>query len=241
MGTGVTPLLIVEGLRAGYGEIDILEDVDLVVGANEIISIIGPNGAGKSTLLRAIMGYVTITKGHVRLDGQDLGALGSDERARLGMGYVPQLDNVFPSLSVRENMRMGGYTLDRDTRRERTEEMYRIFPKLLERQTQGVSSLSGGERQMLALARALMTKPRIMLLDEPSAALSPRMTGEVFEHIEQIRKSGCAVVIVEQEARGALDISDRGYVLANGRNAFSDRADRLLANDKIREAYLGMK
>jgi ABC-type branched-subunit amino acid transport system ATPase component len=232
-------LLEVANIHAGYDAAEVLHGVGLSVDEREMITIIGPNGAGKSTLLKVIMGYLLPSSGEVRLRDADITRLRPDQRIREGIAYVPQLDNVFPSLTVEENLRMGGYLLPNDRVRARTEELYAYLPRLAERRRQRVRTLSGGERQMLAMARALMTDPVVLLLDEPSAALSPRMADEVFDRICEIRAQGKAVVIVEQEAERSLEISDRGYVLADGRNAFEDRARDILSNEKIREAFLG--
>ncbi|WP_159587266.1 ABC transporter ATP-binding protein [Chelativorans xinjiangense] len=232
-------ILAVEDVYAGYDGSQVLHGVSISVEEQEIVTIIGPNGAGKSTLLKVVMGFLTPSRGSVRLRGDDITGLRPDQRVREGIAYVPQLENIFPSLTVEENLRMGGYLLDRETLRGRAEEMYETFPRLAERKRLRVKALSGGERQMLAMARALMAAPMLLLLDEPSAALSPRMAGEVFDKVMEINAAGRAIVIVEQEAQRSLEISSRGYVLADGRNAFEDRAHNILANEKIREAFLG--
>ncbi|MFQ5954263.1 MAG: ABC transporter ATP-binding protein [Kiloniellales bacterium] len=228
-----------EDIHTGYGDAEVLHGVSIHVGAQEVVTIIGPNGAGKSTLLKAIMGYLVVNPGRVRFNGEDITALRPDERVRKGLAYVPQLENVFPSLTVAENLRMGGYIVPRERVKERLEELYHRFPRLAERKNQRVRTLSGGERQMLAMARALMTEPSLLMLDEPSAALSPRMAGEVFDKVAEIHQQGRAVIIVEQEAHRSLEVSDRCYVLVDGENAFEDRAQNILGNEKIREAYLG--
>ncbi len=232
-------LIEVENIYAGYDGTEVLHGISIGVDDREVVTIIGPNGAGKSTLLKAIMGYVVPDTGHIRFDGEDITPLRPDQRVDDGLAYVPQLDNVFPSLTVEENLKMGGYLVGRERLREKTEELYTRFPRLAERKNQRVRTMSGGERQMLALARALMTDPRLLLLDEPSAALSPRMAGEVFDKVVEIHEQGKAVIIVEQEAQRSLEVSDRCYVLVDGRNAFEDRAEKILDNEKIREAYLG--
>lgn len=232
-------LLEVDNIFAGYGDTEILHDVSLRVEEREITTIIGPNGAGKSTLLKALMGYLIPSRGTVRFNGEDVTALPAHERVNKGLAFVPQLDNVFPSLTVAENMRMGGYTLSRDALRKRTALQYERFPRLAERKNQRVRTMSGGERQMLALARALMTEPQLLLLDEPSAALSPRLAEEVFEKVREINEHGRTVLIVEQNAERSLAISRRGLVMADGRNAFEGPAEQILRDEKIREAYLG--
>ncbi|NIR31824.1 MAG: ABC transporter ATP-binding protein [Gammaproteobacteria bacterium] len=232
-------LLEVEEIYLGYGDSEVLHGVSMHVERREVVTIIGPNGAGKSTLLKGIMGYLHPYRGHIGLRDEDITALRPDQRVQKGVAYVPQLDNVFPSLTVEENLTMGGYLLARDQVAERAEAQYARFPRLAERRKQRVRTMSGGERQMLAMARALMTEPELLLLDEPSAALSPRMAGEVFDKVGDIQAQGKAVVIVEQEAHRSLEISDRGYVLADGRNAFEGPARAILQDEKIRAAYLG--
>ncbi len=232
-------LIDVENIHAGYDGTEVLHGISIHVDDREVVTIIGPNGAGKSTLFKAIMGYVVPHTGRIRFDGQDITPLRPDQRIDHGLAYVPQLENVFPSLTVEENLKMGGYLVERERVKEKMAELYARFPRLAERKNQRVRTMSGGERQMLALARALMTDPRLLLLDEPSAALSPRMAGEVFDKVVEIHEAGKAVIIVEQEAQRSLEVSHRCYVLVDGRNAFEDRSERILDNEKIREAYLG--
>lgn len=232
-------LLEVNSCHAGYGEAEILHGVNLHVERDEIVTIIGPNGAGKSTLIKLVMGFLEPTQGEVLFDGRDIRGLRTDERVSAGIAYVPQLDNVFPSLTVVENLRMGGYLLPPAETRRRIETQLEQFPRLAERRDQRVSTMSGGERQMLAMARALMTEPALLLLDEPSAALSPALVDQVFETVVEINRQGRTILIVEQDARIALAHSNRAYVLADGRNMVDDRADRILADEKVREAYLG--
>lgn len=232
-------LIEVENIYAGYDGTEVLHGISIHVDDREVVTIIGPNGAGKSTLLKAIMGYVVPHTGRVRFNDEDITALRPDQRVDHGLAYVPQLENVFPSLTVEENLKMGGYLVRRERLKAKIEELYTRFPRLAERKNQRVRTMSGGERQMLALARALMTDPRLMLLDEPSAALSPRMAGEVFDQVVEIQAQGKAVIIVEQEAQRSLEVSERCYVLVDGRNAFEDRAEEILRNEKIRDAYLG--
>lgn len=236
---GTKPLLEVHGVHAGYGDTEILHDVDLTVAEGELTTIIGPNGAGKSTLLKSIMGYLIPTRGNVLCSGDDVTRLRPHERVEKGMAFVPQLANVFPSLTTEENLVMGGYTLTKEQTRQRIESQYERFPRLAERRKQRVRTMSGGERQMLALARALMTEPQLLLLDEPSAALSPRIAEEVFIKIREINAQGRTVLIVEQNADRSLAISDRGVVMADGRNAFEGNAQHILHDEKIRDAYLG--
>jgi ABC-type branched-subunit amino acid transport system ATPase component len=232
-------LIDVDNVFAGYDGTEVLHGVSLTLGEREVVTIIGPNGAGKSTLLKVIMGYLVPHSGEVRLHGEPITALRPDQRVRHGIGYVPQLENAFASLTVAENLRMGGYLLARSAVGPRMEQLYAEFPLLAERSRQRVHTLSGGQRQLLAMARALMMDPDVLLLDEPSAALSPRMAGEVFDKVVEIHTKGKSVIVVEQEAQRSLEISDRGYVLVDGRNAFEDRAHNILDNEKIREAFLG--
>ena len=206
----------------------------------EAITIIGPNGAGKSTLLKAIMGYIPIFKGDIYWKGDNITHLKAHEKVIRGFGYVPQLGNVFPSLTVRENLEMGGFIQSKDVIKERMEKAFQLFPILADRLKQKAGTLSGGQRQMLGMARALMTDPELLMLDEPSAGLSPKVSEQVFSTITDIhKKMGRTIVIIEQDAYQSLSISDRGYVLVMGQNEFEDRADRILSNEKIREAYLG--
>ena len=206
----------------------------------EAITIIGPNGAGKSTLLKAIMGYIPIFKGDIYWKGDNITHLKPHEKVIRGFGYVPQLGNVFPSLTVRENLEMGGFIQSKDVIKERMEKAFQLFPILADRLKQKAGTLSGGQRQMLGMARALMTDPELLMLDEPSAGLSPKVSEQVFSTITDIhKKMGRTIVIIEQDAYQSLSISNRGYVLVMGQNEFEDRADKILSNQKIREAYLG--
>jgi neutral amino acid transport system ATP-binding protein len=236
--SGGQPLLVTEGLVAGYvPEVDILSGVSLAIAEGEIATVVGPNGAGKSTLIKTIFGLLRPRRGRVTLRGEDLTGLEPHAIARRGMSYVPQLDNVFPSLSVEENLEMG--SLERARTRERIGEMYGLFPRLGERRTQAAGTMSGGERQMLAMARALMPDPHVLLLDEPSAGLAPAFVEAIFENVRTINEAGVTVVMVEQNARRALAMSDRGYVLDLGRNRFQGPGQDLLENDEVVELYLG--
>ncbi len=232
---------ILEGkdVYSGYGDTEVLHGVSIYLNEGEIITIIGPNGAGKSTLLKTIMGYLSPTHGRILFRNEDVTHLKPDEKVRKGVGYVPQLENVFPSLTVEENLEMGGYIEDKRRVTKRIEEAYKLFPVLRERRSQRVRTMSGGQRQMLAMARALMTEPSLLLLDEPSAGLSPKVSAMVFEKIKEIHQAGKAIIIVEQDAYQSLGISDRGYVLAMGQNEYEDEAHKILESRKIREAYLG--
>jgi neutral amino acid transport system ATP-binding protein len=231
-------LLGVDDLVAGYTrEVDILSGVSLEVWEGEIATVIGPNGAGKSTLIKAIFGLLRPRRGRVTLRGEDLTGLEPHTITRRGMSYVPQLDNVFPSLTVEENLEMG--SLERAHTGERIARMYELFPRLGERRTQAAGTMSGGERQMLAMARALMPKPHVLLLDEPSAGLAPAFVETIFEQVRDINEAGVTVVMVEQNARRALAMSDRGYVLDLGQNRFQGAGQELLDNPKVAELYLG--
>jgi neutral amino acid transport system ATP-binding protein len=231
-------VLTVEDLVAGYvPEVDILTGVDLRVDEGEIVTVIGPNGAGKSTLIKAIFGLLPPRRGRVVLRGEDLAGLRPHSITRRGMSYVPQLDNVFQSLSVEENLQMGA--LARQKTQERIDSMYELFPRLGERRRQAAGTMSGGERQMLAMARALMPEPQILLLDEPSAGLAPAFVEAIFEKIADINRHGVTLVMVEQNARRALAMSSRGYVLDVGQNRFEGRGKELLDDPKVAELYLG--
>jgi ABC-type branched-subunit amino acid transport system ATPase component len=232
------PLLVAEDLVAGYvAEVDILDGASLEVREGEIATVVGPNGAGKSTLIKTIFGLVRPRRGRVTLRDEDLTGLEPHAITRRGMSYVPQLDNVFPSLTVEENLEIG--SLDRSTTKQRMEVMYGLFPRLGERQRQAAGTMSGGERQMLAMARALMPSPQVLLLDEPSAGLAPAFVEQIFEQVAEINRSGVTVVMVEQNARRALAMSDRGYVLDLGRNAFEGSGREVLDDPKVAELYLG--
>ena len=229
-----------KNIFAGYGKSEILHGVTVCVEKGEAITIIGPNGAGKSTLLKAVMGYIPIFKGEVYWKGENITRLEPHEKVSKGFGYVPQLGNVFPSLSVKENLEMGGFIQNKEMINERMNKAFQLFPILADRLKQKAGTLSGGQRQMLGMARALMTEPELLMLDEPSAGLSPKVSEEVFSIIADIRrKIDSAIIMIEQDAYQSLSISDKGYVLVMGQNEFEDRADKILLNEKIREAYLG--
>jgi len=230
-------LLEVDNVVAGYGDSEILRGVSIEVREGEIVSIIGPNGAGKSTLMKTIFGLLHPRRGRVSLRGEYLGGLEPHSITRRGMSYVPQLDNVFPSLSVEENLEMG--SLERSRTRERIEAMYELFPRLGERRTQAAGTMSGGERQMLAMGRALMPEPHVLLLDEPSAGLAPAFVETVFEQVRKVNEAGVTVVMVEQNARRALAMSDSGYVLDLGRNRFQGSGRDLLDDEEVARLYLG--
>lgn len=231
-------LLEVSGVYGGYGGVDILKGVNLRVEDGEIIVVIGANGAGKSTAMKAIVGLVKIREGSVTFDGTDVTRKRPDEVARLRLCYVPQERNVFPSLTVQENLDMGAY-LRNDDYSAQMDAVYEIFPPLKEKRSQEAGTLSGGQRQMVAMGRALMLDPRLLMLDEPTAGLSPKFTEQIFDKIKEINSHGVGILMVEQNARDSLALADRGYVLAMGRNRFEDTGANLLANPEVAEMFLG--
>ena len=229
----------IKDLVAGYvPRVDILNGVNLHLESDELIGIIGPNGAGKSTLLKALFGLIDVRSGTVEFDGVDISNLKAHELVELGIAYVPQVENVFPSLTVEDNLEMGLFLRPKQIP-ERLEVVINLFPLLGERLKQRAGSLSGGERQMLALGRALMMQPKVLLLDEPSAGLSPALQDEVFILAKRINRAGVAIIMVEQNARRCLQIADRGYVLDQGTNAYTNTGAALLNDPKVIELYLG--
>jgi ABC-type branched-subunit amino acid transport system ATPase component len=237
----MSPLLQTVGLHCGYGADEIIHGVDLEVAAGEIVTILGPNGCGKTTLVKAILGYVRTSQGKVRFRDRELGTMRPTDRVALGMGYVPQLLNTFKPLTVTENLDIGGYRLRRAERNDAKTRMFALFPLLAERRHQRAATLSGGERQLLAMTRALIVSPALLILDEPSAGLSPVRADEVFQHVRAIAATGIATVVVEQDVHRALAISDRAYVLVTGRIAFDGPAHMIAADERIRGAYLGAR
>jgi branched-chain amino acid transport system ATP-binding protein len=238
-GAGRGPVVEAHEVIAGYvPEVDILNGCSLTVGEHEFVGIIGPNGAGKSTLLKAVLGLVPVRSGTVSYDGAEITGRKPHELVARGVGFVPQTRNVFPSLSVRENLEMGCF-LDSSLFVERFEYVISLFPRLAERADQRAGSLSGGERQMVAMGRALMLKPRVLLLDEPSAGLSPALQDQVFLQCRRINGTGVAILMVEQNARRCLQVCDRAYVLDQGRNAYTGTGRELAADPKVIELYLG--
>jgi ABC-type branched-subunit amino acid transport system ATPase component len=232
-------LLQVADLEAGYGEALVLRGVSLEAYEAELVAIIGPNGAGKSTLLKVIYGLLRPASGRVRYRKDDVTGARPEQLTRLGLNYVPQLGNVFPSLSIAENLLVGSVSLPRSERRPAVDAMYAQFPLLAERRRQRAGTLSGGQRKLLAIARALVTKPRALLLDEPSAGLSPQAVELVFDQLAEVKRRGIAIVMVEQNARRALSLADRGYVLDMGSNAYEGTGRSLLEDPKVTDLYLG--
>ena len=231
-------LLTAEELYGGYGGGDILNGVSMHVDAGEIVVIVGPNGAGKSTVMKTVFGLTTYMDGTVEFEGEPIHGLAPEQIIREGIGFVPQTDNVFPGLSVRENLEMGAYILD-SVPEDQIEEIYDRFPILRERSGQKAGTLSGGQRQMVAMGRALMLDPDLLLLDEPSAGLAPDLVADMFDRIDRINDSGTAVLMVEQNAKEALRRCDRGYVLVNGENRYTDRGEVLLGDEDVRKDFLG--
>jgi branched-chain amino acid transport system ATP-binding protein len=231
-------LLQVDTIKGGYGQADILHGVSLTVGSQEIVSIIGPNGAGKSTVMKAVFGLIHIREGRVTFQGEEITGLRPDLIVRKGMCYVPQEYNIFPSLTVQENLEMGAFVRTDDYAAQ-IEQIYDLFPPIKDRRKQIAGTLSGGLRQMVAIGRALMLDPSLLLLDEPSAGLAPLFIEHIFEQIKKINNLGVGILMVEQNARQALQFSHRGYILVMGTNRFSDSAERLLNNREVAEMFLG--
>ncbi|KIX84551.1 ABC transporter ATP-binding protein [Thermus filiformis] len=229
-----------EGVQAGYGKAQVLFGVDLEVGAGELVALLGANGAGKTTFLRVVSGLLRPWEGVVRLDGQDLRGLSPARRARLGLGHVPEGRQIFPLMSVEENLLLGAAFLAWERRREGLEEVYALFPRLAERKGQAAGTLSGGEQQMLAIGRALMGRPRLLLVDEPSLGLSPRLAEEVLASLERIKAQGVGLLLVEQNVALSLEVADRGYVMEQGRIVLEGSARALKEDSRVREAYLAL-
>jgi len=238
--TDAAPLLVADGITAGYGKLDILHEVSMHVRAGEIVSDIGPNGAGKSTAFKTIVGFLPPRAGRVLFNGEPIGGLRPDRVLRRGLAYVPQGRVVFPQMTVRENLEMGAY-IERDAARVTAslERVFALFPILGERQKQKAGTMSGGEQQMVAIARALMTSPRLIMLDEPSLGLSPKFVTLIFDKLIEMKRSGFTLMLVEQNAARALAIADRGYVLELGRNRFEGPGRTLLEDPEVKRLYLG--
>jgi branched-chain amino acid transport system ATP-binding protein len=231
-------ILDMKDVRGGYGDADILTGLDLSVERGEVVAIIGANGAGKSTAMRAVFGLLIIRSGSITFDGTDITGWKPERVVRQGVCYVPQTNNVFPSLSVRENLEMGAFLRNDDISKQ-MDHVYELFPPLRERAEQPAGVLSGGQRQMMAMGRALMLEPRLLLLDEPTAGLSPRYMGEIFKIVRDVNATGVSILLVEQNAKQALAIADKGYVLVTGRTRFTDTGANLGANPEIAEMFLG--
>ena len=231
--------LIGKNLTAGYGGVDIINDINLIVKEGEIAVIVGPNGAGKSTAMKSLLGMLGLTEGSVFFSDTDITKMLPQDRVKLGIAFVPQNQNVFTGMTVEENLEMGGF-LRQDNILETIEEIYQLFPVLKEKRNQHTGELSGGQRQQVAFGRALMTKPKILMLDEPTAGVSPIVMDELFSRIIEVGKTGVGILMVEQNAKQALSIADRGYVLVNGKNNREGTGQQLLNNPDVRKSFLGV-
>jgi branched-chain amino acid transport system ATP-binding protein len=232
------PLLELQSVVGGYGDTEILHGVSLQVETGEVVVIIGPNGAGKSTAMKAVFGLLRLAQGHILLAGEDITNTPPQQVVRKGVCYVPQTSNIFPSLTVHENLEMGAFVREDDFS-GRLDEIYSLFPPLAEKRKQTAGTLSGGQRQMVAMGKALMLDPKILLLDEPTAGLSPKFRGEIFSIVKTINAAGTPILMVEQNAKQALSIANRGYVLVDGRNKFVGTGEELLNNREVAEMFLG--
>ncbi len=230
--------LLAEGMTGGYGSVDILHECTIAVEKGEIAVIVGPNGAGKSTAMKAVFGMLDIHKGSVILDNEDITAMSPQDRVAKGMAFVPQTNNVFPSMSVEQNLEMGAF-LRRDDINTTMREVYDLFPILGQKRKQNAGELSGGQRQQVAVGRALMTQPKLLMLDEPTAGVSPIVMDELFDLIINIARTGLSILMVEQNARQALNIADKGYVLVQGRNRYTDTGQALMNDPDVRKSFLG--
>ncbi len=230
--------LIGDNMTGGYGATNILNGCTISVEKGEIAVIVGPNGAGKSTAMKAIFGMLSLREGEVRLNGENITALNPQDRVMKGMGFVPQTHNVFPTMSVEENLEMGAF-IRNDDFRNTMEQIYELFPILKQKRRQAAGELSGGQRQQVAVGRALMTQPQVLMLDEPTAGVSPIVMDELFDRIIDVAHTGIAILMVEQNAKQALNIADKGYVLVQGANAYTDTGEALLANPEVRRTFLG--
>ena len=233
------PFLIGETMTGGYGPVDILHSCTIAVEPGEIAVIVGPNGAGKSTAMKAVFGMLTLRQGTVRLAGEDITHLSPQARVRKGMGFVPQTSNIFTSMTVEENLEMGAFIRQDDGIAGTMEQVYDLFPILREKRNQPAGQLSGGQRQQVAVGRALMTRPRVLMLDEPTAGVSPIVMDELFDRIIEIARTGISILMVEQNARQALEIAHKGYVLVQGANRYTDTGKALLADPEVRKSFLG--
>ncbi len=230
--------LIGENMTGGYGGADILHDCTIGVEKGEIAVVVGPNGAGKSTAMKAVFGMLNIHTGHVMMDGEDITSLTPQARVKKGMGFVPQTSNVFTTMTVEENLEMGAFIREGDISNTMGQ-VFDLFPILKEKRKQAAGELSGGQRQQVAVGRALMTEPKVLMLDEPTAGVSPIVMDELFDRIIEIAKTGIAILMVEQNAKQALNIADKGYVLVQGRNRYTDTGEALMADPEVRKAFLG--
>jgi branched-chain amino acid transport system ATP-binding protein len=230
--------LVGEAMTGGYGDADILHDCTIGVDEGEIAVVVGPNGAGKSTAMKAVFGMLGLRSGRVLMNGEDITALKPQERVRKGMGFVPQTNNVFPSLTVLENLEMGAF-VRADGVADTLSQVLELFPVLKEKADQPAGELSGGQRQQVAVGRALMTQPKVLMLDEPTAGVSPIVMDELFDRIIEVARTGIAILMVEQNAKQALHIADKGFVLVQGRNRYTDTGQALLADNDVRKAFLG--
>lgn len=230
--------LVGEAMTGGYGDADILHDCTIGVDEGEIAVVVGPNGAGKSTAMKAVFGMLGLRSGRVLMNGEDITALKPQERVRKGMGFVPQTNNVFPSLTVLENLEMGAFVRADDVA-DTLSQVLELFPVLREKADQPAGELSGGQRQQVAVGRALMTQPKVLMLDEPTAGVSPIVMDELFDRIIEVARTGIAILMVEQNAKQALHIADKGFVLVQGRNRYTDTGQALLADNDVRKAFLG--
>jgi len=238
----VAPILAIENIDAGYGDVVIVHNVSLQVDAGEIVAIVGPNGSGKSTLIKSLLGFAKLFKGRFLYQGQDVTGITSDRAVSLGIGYVPQNNNVFTNLTINENLEMGAYIRrDRPTIKADIVDVYRMFPELEARKKAQAGNLSGGERQMLAIARAMMADPKVLLLDEPLASVSPKASTTILSRIERVREIGTAIVIIEQNVKKALDSSQRGYILVDGICVMEGDSASILSDDTAKRRYLGFK
>ncbi|NBZ89743.1 ABC transporter ATP-binding protein [Stagnihabitans tardus] len=232
------PFLIGDAMTGGYGPVDILHQCTIAVEKGQIAVIVGPNGAGKSTAMKAVFGMLKLRGGAVRLNGEDITKLSPQDRVAKGMAFVPQTHNIFTTMTVEENLEMGAF-LRRDDIKTTIEQVYELFPILKTKRRQPAGELSGGQRQQVAVGRALMTQPSVLMLDEPTAGVSPIVMDELFDRIIEVARTGISILMVEQNARQALNIADKGYVLVQGRNAFTDTGEALMANPDVRRTFLG--
>jgi branched-chain amino acid transport system ATP-binding protein len=232
------PFLIGENMTGGYGAVDILHNCTIAVEKGQIAVIVGPNGAGKSTAMKAVFGMLNLRGGAVKLAGEDITKLSPQARVRKGMGFVPQTHNIFTSMTVEENLEMGAF-IRTDEIKDTMAQVYDLFPILKQKRHQAAGELSGGQRQQVAVGRALMTQPKVLMLDEPTAGVSPIVMDELFDRIIEVARTGISILMVEQNARQALDIADKGYVLVQGANRFTDTGQALLADPEVRRSFLG--